>query len=223
MATAGGWDGNRARLPVTFDGMRLNAGHYEGEIELDSSAGNFRIPFVARVAGPSWWAPFLTVVACGAAGAVTGALARSVPWQGTVVPGWHPGSFAPGEWWPIAPLLGATLWACGAVWTSIEALRKRSCGMLLGIGTFGTILAICAGVGGLSLISELDSILRPITKPYVATYAVGGWMAAGAAIGGAFGALRRVGDWFSPRVLAVAGGLGALAILVWLALQGARV
>ncbi len=224
VATPGGWDGNRAKLPVTFDGMRLNAGHYEGEIELDGSAGNFRIPFTARVAGPSWWAPFFTVIGCGAAGAVTGALARSVPWMYEgVVPGWFTTSIPLEKWWPVAPILGATLWACGAVWTSIEALRKRSCGMLLGIGTFGTILAICAGVGGLSLMLELDSILRPITKPYVANYAVGGWMAAGAAIGGAFGALRRLGDLFSARILAVAGGLGALAVLVWLALQGARV
>ena len=222
VATAGGWDGNRAKLPVTFDGLRLDPGHYEGEIELDGSAGNFRIPFTAQVAGPSWWAPFLTVVGCGSAGAVTGALARSVPWMyDSVVPGWYTTSIALEKWWPIAPLLGATLWACGAVWTSIEAMRKRSCGMMLGIGTFGTILAICAGVGGLSLINELDSILKPVFSPYIGNYAVGGWMATGAAIGGAFGALRRARDLFSPRILAVAAGLGAMAVLVWLALQGA--
>ena len=221
VATPGGWDGNRAKLPVTFDGMRLNAGHYEGELELESSAGNFRIPFSAKVAGPSWWAPFLTVVGCGAAGAVTGALSRSVPWMyDTVVPGWL-SQTDQAKFWPIAPIFGATLWACGAVWTSLEAMRKRSCGMLMGIGTFGTLLAICAGVFGLSLIVELDTILKPLLKPYIGNYAIGGWMAAGAAIGGAFGALRRVGDWFSPRILAVAAGLGALAVFVWLALQGA--
>ena len=222
VATPGGWDGNRARLPVTFDGMRLNAGHYEGELELEGSAGNFRIPFTAKVAGPSWWAPFLTVVGCGSAGAVTGALARSVPWMfDGVVPGWHLNAFPIEQWWPIAPLLGATLWACGAVWTSVEALRKRSCGMMMGIGTFGTILAFCAGIGGLSLIVEIDTILRPLFAPHIGNYAVGGWMAAGAAIGSVFGALRRVGDLFSARILAVAGGLGAMAGLVWLALQGA--
>ncbi len=222
VATPGGWDGNRAKLPVTFDGMRLNAGHYQGELELESSAGNFRIPFVAQVAGPSWWAPFLTVVGCGSAGAVTGALSRSVPWMYEgVVPGWYTTAIPLEKWWPIAPLVGATLWACGAVWTSVEALRKRSCGMMIGIGTFGTILAICAGVGGLSLIVELDSILRPIFRPHIGNYAVGGWMASGAAIGASWGALRRVGDWFSARILAVAGGLGAMAILVWLALRGA--
>ena len=224
VATPGGWDGNRAKLPVTFDGMRLNAGRYQGEIELESSAGNFRIPFTAQVAGPSWWAPFLTVVGCGSAGAVTGALSRSVPWMyDGVVPGWFVNAIPLDKWWPVAPLLGATLWACGAVWTSVEALRKRSCGMMIGIGTFGTILAICAGIGGLSLIVELDTILKPIFAPHIHNYAVGGWMASGAAIGAVWGALRRVGDWFSPRILAVAAGLGAMAALVWLALQGARV
>ncbi len=222
VATPGGWDGNRAKLPVTFDGMRLAAGHYEGELELEGSAGNIRIPFTAQVAGPSWWAPFLTVVGCGSAGAVTGALARSVPWMyDGVVPGWMTNSLPLESWWPVAPLLGATLWACGAVWTSIEAMRKRSCGMMMGIGTFGTLLAIFAGIGGLSLIVELDTILKPVFAPHIGRYAVGGWMASGAAIGALFGALRRVGDWFSPRILAVAAGLGAMTGLVWLALQGA--
>ncbi len=224
VATPGGWDGNRARLPVTFDGMRLTPGDYEGELELEGSAGNIRIPFTAKVAGPSWWAPFLTVVACGSAGAVTGALARSVPFMyNGAVPGWYVNALPLERWWPVAPILGATLWACGAVWTSVEAMRKRSCGMMMGIGTFGTILAFCAGVGGLSLIVELDTILKPVLRPYVGNYAVGGWMAAGAAIGASWGVLRRVGDLFSPRILAVAAGLAAMAALVWLALQGARI
>ena len=222
IATPGGWDGNRARLPVTFDGNRLAPGNYQGELELESSAGNVRVPFVARVAGPSWWPPFLTVVGCGIGGAVTGALARSVPFlQENVVPGWITTAIPLEKWWPIAPIVGATLWACGAVWTSVEALRKRSCGMMLGVGTFGSIVAFGAGVGGLSLLVELDSILKPVMQPYLGNYAVGGWMAAGAAIGASWGALRRVGDWFSPRLLAVVGGLGATWALVWLALRGA--
>ena len=221
VATPGGWDGNRAKLPVTFDGNRLSPGHYEGEIELEGSAGNLRVPFAAKVAGPSFWPPFLTVVGCGAAGAITGALARSVPFMyDAVVPGWL-SSINQVKWWPIAPILGATLWACGAIWTSIEAMRKRSCGMMMGVGTFGTILAFCAGVGGLSLLVEIDSILKPVLAPHLGNYAVGGWMAAGAAIGALWGALRRVGDCFTLRIVAVLGGLGAVAALVWLALQGA--
>ena len=223
VATPGGWDGNRARLPVTFDGNRLKPGAYEGELELEGSAGQLRVPFSARVAGPSWWPPFLTVVGCGAGGAVTGALARSVPFVSeSVVPGWITTALPLERWWPLAPLLGATLWACGAVWTSVEAFRKRSCGMLFGVGTFGTILAFCAGVGGLSLLVELDSILKPVLAPHLGNYAIGGWMAAGATIGSVWGALRRVGDWFSLRIVAVLGGLGAMAALVWLALQGAQ-
>ena len=221
VATPGGWDGNRARLPVTFDAGRLAPGNYQGELELESSAGQTRIPFTARVAGPSWWPPFLTVAGCGAAGAVSGALSRSVPWMyDSVVPGWisAPGQF---HWWPIAPLFGATLWACAAAWTLIEAMRKRSCGMIIGIGTFGTLLAIFAAIGGLSLLVEIDTILKPILKPHVGNYAVGGWMAAGAALGASWGALRRAGDWFSARLFGVLGGLGATAIFVWLALQGA--
>ena len=221
VATPGGWDGNRARVPVTFDAGRLAPGNYQGELELESSAGQTRIAFTARVAGPSLWPPFLTVAGCGAAGAVSGALARSVPWMYEgVVPGWlaSTGQF---NWWPIAPLFGATLWACAAAWTLVEAARKKSCGMILGIGTFGTLLAIFAAIGGLSLLVEIDTILQPITAPYVKNYAVGGWLAAGAAIGASWGALRRAGDWFSARLFGVLGGLCATAIFVWLALQGA--
>ena len=221
VATPGGWDGNRARLPVSFDGMRLNPGHYEGEIELDGSAGQTRIPFSAKVAGPSLWPPFLTVVWCGAAGATSGALSRTVPWMyDSAVPGWL-SSVDQVKLWPIAPIFGATLWACAAVWTLVESTRKKSCGMVLGLGTFGTILAILAAIGGQSLIVEWDTILKPILKPHVGNYAVGGWMAAGAAIGAGWGAIRRVGDWFSPRLFGVVAGLGAVGAMVWLALQSA--
>ncbi len=221
VATPGGWDGNRARLPVSFDGLRLHPGHYEGEIELDGSAGQTRIPFTAKVAGPSLWPPFLTVVWCGAAGAASGALSRTVPWMyDGAVPGWltQPGQI---KWLPIAPIFGATLWACAAVWTIVEATRKRSCGMIIGIGLFGTMLAIFAAIGGPSLIVQLDTILKPILKPHVGNYAAGGWMVAGAAIGSIWGALRRVGDWFSLRIFGVLAGLGAMGAMVWLALQSA--
>ena len=221
IATPGGWDGNRARLPVSFDAMRLSPGHYQGELELEGSAGQTRIPFAARVAGPSLWPPFLTVAGCGAAGAVSGALARTVPWMyDSVVPGWL-SPVGQIKWWPVAPIFGATLWACAAAWTLVEAMRKRSCGMIVGIGLFGTLLAIFAAVGGLNLIVEIDTILKPLLKPYVGNYAAGGWLAAGAAIGASWGAIRRVGDWFSARVFGVLGGLGATAAFVWLALQGA--
>lgn len=221
VATPGGWDGNRARLPVAFDGMRLAPGTYEGELELDGSAGKTRIPFTARVLGPSLWPPFLTVVGCGAAGAVSGALARSVPWMYEgAVPSWL-SQTSQIKWWPVAPIFGATLWACAAVWTIVEATRKRSCGMVFGIGTFGTLLAIFAGVGSQSLIVQLDTILQPLMKPHIGDYAVGGWLAAGAAIGASWGAIRRMGDWFSLRALGVIAGLGATGALVWLALQGA--
>ena len=221
VSTPGGWDGNRARLPVSFDGLRLHPGHYEGEIELDGSAGQTRIPFSAKVAGPSLWPPFLTVVWCGAAGAASGALSRTVPWMyDGAVPGWL-SQTSQVKFWPIAPLFGATLWACAAVWTIVEATRKKSCGMVLGIGTFGTLLAIFAAIGGPSLLVELDTILKPLLKPHVGNYAAGGWMVAGAALGASFGALRRVGDWFSLRAFGVLAGLGVTGALVWLALQGA--
>ncbi len=221
VSTPGGWDGNRARLPVSFDGMRLSPGHYEGEIDLDGSAGQTRIPFTAKVAGPSLWPPFLTVVWCGAAGAASGALSRTVPWMyDGAVPDWL-SSTNQVKWWPIAPIFGATLWACAAVWTIVEATRKKSCGMVLGIGVFGTILAVLVAIGGQSLLVQIDTILKPIMKPHVGNYAAGGWMAAGAAIGAGFGALRRVGDWFSLRIFGVLAGLGAMGALVWLALQGA--
>ena len=221
VATPGGWDGNRARLPVSFDAMRLAPGHYEGELELEGSAGQTRIPFSARVAGPSLWPPFLTVAGCGAAGAVAGALSRTVPWMyDGAVPGWL-SSVGQIKWWPVAPLFGATLWACAAAWTLVEAMRKRSCGLVLGIGTFGTLLAIFAALGGLSLLVEIDTILKPIMRPHVGNYAAGGWLAAGAAIGATWGAIRRVGDWFGARLFGVIAGLGATAVFVWLALQGA--
>ena len=94
--------------------------------------------------------------------------------------------------------------------------------MLFGIGTFGSIVAFGAGLGGLSALHEIDSILKPITSGYVNNYAVGGWMAAGAAIGRELGA--RFGAWaigLTCDCWRCWGGLGATAVLVWLALRGA--
>ena len=223
VSTPGGWDGNRARLPVTFDANRLQAGTYQGEIEIESLAGTQRIPFAARVAGPSWWPAFLTVIFCGAAGGISGALARTLPLIGSAPRpgwGWFTAQLEP-KWWPVAPYFGATLWACAALWTILEATRKRSCALVIGAGALGTIAALVAGIGGNSLMAQGDIWLKPWLGGHVGSFAAGAWMAAGATLGGAWGALRRARDWFSIRILAVLLGLGASAALVWLAIAGA--
>ena len=219
LSTPGGWDGNRARVPVTFDANRLAPGHYQGEIELDSLAGVQRIPFVARVAGPSFWPAFLTVVLCGVLGGISGALLRVVPLMYTPHPTWFVGTEP--KWWPVSPLLAATFWGCLMVWTILEATRKRSCALVVTVGILGTLAAFFAGLAGNSVLAQADASLHSIVGARLGEFAAGAWLTAGASLGAAWGAVRRVGDWFTIRALAVILGLGATAGLVWLALTGA--
>ena len=220
LSTPGGWDGNRARVPVTFDANRLAPGHYQGEIELDSLAGTQRIPFVARVAGPSVLPAFLTVLLCGVLGGISGALLRVVPLMYTPHPKWFVGTEP--KWWPVSPLLAATFWGCLMVWTILEASRKRSCALMVTVGVLGTLAAFFAGLAGNSVLAQSDANLHSIVGAHFGEFAAGAWLTAGATLGAAWGAIRRVGDWITIRVLAVLLGLGATAGLVWLALAGAR-
>ncbi|HEX8463021.1 MAG TPA: protein kinase, partial [Abditibacterium sp.] len=102
VSTYGEWDGNKAKIPVTFDANRLRPGKYTGELILDSSAGERVIPFVARVSGPSWLAPFLTTLFYGVGGAAAGALLRTMPFSLAGFPADRWLNAQP-SWWPIAP------------------------------------------------------------------------------------------------------------------------
>ncbi len=220
VSTYGEWDGNRARLPVTFDANRLRPGHYAGELSLDSSAGQFSVPFEADVRGPSWLAPFWTVLLYGAAGMVAGGLIRALPAlyaPQQVSLGWL--NQIP-KWWPVAPLFGGVFGLVLFALVTLESLSRRSCALWLSMGFFGTLAVLGAGIFGNELLTAGDAALRPIFSPNVGPFAPGAWMFAGTLAGALWGSLRRFKDALSIRIGAIALGWGAALLLLYAALSG---
>ena len=220
ISTYGEWDGNKAKIPVTFDANRLRPGKYTGELTLDSSAGERVIPFVARVSGPSWLAPFLTVLIYGALGMIAGALVRTVPFQTELNrPGFGWLETIPG-WWPVAPRFGAIFGAILFVWTTLEAISRRSLSLWLSMGFFGTLAIVGVGIFGNEILRAGDAFLRPQLAPVVGDFAAGAWMFGGAIFGAGCASLRRWGDVFSIRILALIAGWAATIGLVYATLAG---
>lgn len=240
--TFGEWDGNRAKIPVAFDAMRLAPGDYSGEIALDSSAGQHAIGWRAHVRGPSWIRPFLTVLMWGVLGLLAGAALRAGPfvlwnWAGaflswfangaTVAPlagrsGWNwfeaQNSLS---WWPVAPLFGLVFWATWCILSVVESSKRDGCWFWILSGLMGVFLAIGAGVLGNEILLAGDVFLRPLTQNFVHKFAPGGWMLAGTAIGALWGTLARPHDILSIRSLAILVGWAAAFAVCGAAIAGA--
>ncbi len=215
--THGAFEGNQPRVNVIFDANRLSPGVYNGQIEIDSSAGQIAIPFRARVSGPSFLTPFMVTSLCGAAGAVVGGFLRFAPFYDAQVVtqfGEYHGSSL--SFWQNM-LFGGALWLILMLWGFVEALVRRSCGLLALFLFFGTGLSIFAAINAHQLIQTGDAALRFAGPSPIAT-----WMLGGGVIGAAYGALRRPKDLFSIRVVSIFAGFIATGFFIYLALQGAQ-
>ena len=200
------FEGNRHTLPVTFDAA-TGAGNHSGEIVIDSSAGERRVPFRARVgvsAAPSLAS--VTVFSWGVLGMLTGLSLRWLP----MVPG---GSLSGGPWLdgdavlPRAPLtcllFGGVLWMVLLVLTVGEATRRRSWAFLLSGATAALPVALIAALAANLLLVGGDLALRPAMSDLVRSWAAGGWLVLGGIAGAAYGTLRRLNDLFSRRFLQI--------------------
>lgn len=224
VTTPGQWDGNRERILITFDAFRLRPGRYSGEVNLDSSAGQFSVPFEAHVRGPSWSAPFLTVVVDGIGGMLAGGLLRVLPLMfGAGRPGW--GWLTPQtdlKWFPSAPVFGLTLGCLLLLWALIESILRRSCGLFVLAGMFAVLVAIGTGVLGNEILIAGDMNLRPFAEPLVGRFSAGAWAAVGAGLGASLGTLRRSKDLLSERILAIALAWLTVVVFLVMAALGAK-
>ncbi|RYX85445.1 serine/threonine protein kinase [bacterium] len=222
LSTPGTFEGESPAIEFTFDAFRLRPGRYEGQIDLSGSMGDMVVPWTARVRGPSTFVPFMVVLANGAFGMVLGGALRVVPFA--VASQNHPrwlGNNSIHEWWPLAPSFGMVL-ACGwLLWTMVFAIFRRSCGVLMSSVLAGTLVSIYAGLMGSSWLMAGDMLLKPYMQPLVRSFAPGGWMYIGAAIGALAGAAWRWRDLASNRFWAIFAGFGATLLMVYLALEGA--
>lgn len=210
------FDGNDVTIPLTFEARRLEKGVYSGELILDSSSGELRIPFRAQIQKPAGDVALSTVVFWSAIGMLGAFALRTLPLMSqSATPGW--------DWltwnmklhaWPTAPLFGLVLMGVLAPFIAGESLRRRSCSFALSLSLFVALFSLFCGALGLEILIGGDGMLKPLMQPLAHNWAAGAWMFIGGVLGAAYGTLRRWGDIFSPRLLQLLfGWLTSMAIL----------
>ncbi|HVF85142.1 MAG TPA: hypothetical protein VM821_04110, partial [Abditibacteriaceae bacterium] len=220
-----GFDGNNQTILVSFDSRNLQTGRHTGEIVIDSSAGEWRVPFVAQVAGREKMAnngedATVAVFLWGILGMLCGFVLRALPLSHQVNgQKWLSGN-SQVEWWPSAPLFGLAM--SGVMFALLigEATRRRSWWVFFAalVPTFLFSL-MCAAAGNVLTIAG-DRVLEPLFSPLVGHWAAGGWLIIGGLFGAVYGTVRCARDIFSHRVLNIVGGwvffLFTLIGIVWL-------
>lgn len=198
-------DGNNIQVPVTFHArsdLRLR-GEQKGDLILDTSAGELRVPFVAKVRVRRSLAPFAAIIGWGLSGMASGQFLRS--WPLTVRSGQGGWGWLDADsglaWLPAAPAFGMALWAILLILVLAEAQRRRSCGYAFRGGALAFLAAVAAMVWGNVLLVNGDELLYPLFSPLAREFAAGGWLFAGGICGAAYGTLRRWRDIGSTRVL----------------------
>ena len=183
---------------------------------MDSSAGELRVPFFARVQGPASFAASITVMGWGLLGMVCGLLLRGLPLAGQIR----------GQAWLTrdpdfnSPLMsslffGLTVWGVLLLLTISESLRRKSWAFLLSAGSLSLPLALlCGAMAGPILIAG-DLALRPIMSPLTHSWAAGAWLTAGGLAGAAYGTLRRLTDVFSARLPQILVGWLFFSVTLW--------
>jgi hypothetical protein len=215
-----GFEGNRHTVPVTFDSSRIPRGAHDGEVVIDSSAGEMRVPFRAQVRGQqmSFAAP-VTIVGWGILGMIAGQLLRGLPLADFADKGRSGAEWLSSQM-PIGGLsmsltFGAVLWLIFLVFTIGEATRRKSWMLFFGAGAMSLPLAILMAFLAGPLMIAGDAALRPAMQPLTGNLASNGWMVAGGFLGAIYGTLRRLRDIFSWRIWQVIFGWIFFYIMLW--------
>jgi serine/threonine protein kinase len=216
LQTPAEFDGNEATVPLTFNARNLSRGVYSGELIIDSSAGELRVPFRATIKCATqntlstvvWWA---------LVGMLGGCALRTLPLVShTTLPGfeWLRSTTPRLEMWPISPIFGATLFGALAPFLVAESLRLKSCSTAFSLTLFAALLSIFCSFLGLEILIGGDALLRPSMHGLSHQWAAGAWMFVGGVLGASYGTLRQWNAIFSARLLQILlGWLTAMAIL----------
>jgi Protein kinase domain len=209
------FEGNRFTVPVTLDAYRLERGEHQGEIIIDSSAGELRVPFSFTVRGASSFGASATIALWAMLGLLSGQLLRSMPMlQQHGGQEWLVSNHSV-RWWPAAPLFGLIAWGVLILLTIGEATRRRSWAFLLSAGTLCLPMALLCAVFGTEMLKAGDAALRPLLSDVVPRSAADAWMIVGGIAGAAYGTLRRLPDVFSSRVVNIFFGWIIFVIIMY--------
>lgn len=219
------FEGNRHSIPVTVDARALGRGDWDGEIVIDSSAGERRVSFSVQVHSSAGFAASITVLFWAVMGMFCGLALR---W----LPTFSPDKLSGSDWRNAASvtenppltmmLFGGAMWGSLLILTIGEALRRKSWGFLLSAGSAALPVAILCGFFAGDLLTAGDMALRPLMIELVRQWAAGGWLVVGGIAGAAYGTLRRLDDVFSRRLLQVLLGWLFFSAIMCLILAASR-
>lgn len=200
------FDGNNATLEIVFDSARMDEGEYTGDLTIDSSAGEVRVPFRMIVAGGSRGNPVAGVALWSVFGMLGGLGMRTLPFAwASPTPGWNwigSAQLVPWKW--SGPLFGASLFLALCPFIAGEALRRRSCSTWFSLTMSALLLAGVFGLIGDSVLRSVDVMLRPLLFDLTSNWAGGGWLFVGGVLGAIYGTLRQWSLIFSrylPQIL----------------------
>lgn len=208
------FDGNQANIPITLHARKLPGGKHHGELVLDSSAGEVRLPFSVTIERRSPAAAITTVTFWAIIGMFCGQFLRTLPIVAEPA-GWQWMTPATNlSWFPSAPLFGFAFWGSLMIFVVAEATRRKSCWLFLGAGFWASVLAFFCALTGNQFLIAGDIAFRPYMLGLAHQWAAGGWMFMGGVLGACYGTLRRMRDIFSPRLVYVlCGWLVAMTLL----------
>lgn len=200
------FDGNNATLEIVLDSARMDEGEYTGDLTIDSSAGEVRVPFRVVIAGGSRGNPVAGVALWSVFGMLGGLGMRTLPFAwASATPGWNwinPSQLVPWKW--SGPLFGVSLFLALCPFIAGEALRRRSCSTWFSLTMSALLLAGVFGLIGDSVLRSVDVMLRPLLFDLTSNWAGGGWLFVGGVLGAIYGTLRQWSLIFSrylPQIL----------------------
>lgn len=210
------FDGNNAVLQITLDASRMDGGDYSGDITIDSSAGEMRVPFRAIIKKRAESDALSSVVFWAAMGMLGGFGIRTLPLiNQAATPGWDwlrvPEDI---RWNWAGPLFGLSLFLALCPFLAGEASRRKSCSTIFSFTLFAFMFSGFCGLIGDSILRGGDLMLRPFLFDLAHDWAAGGWMFIGGIMGACYGTVRQWNAIFSPRLLQIImGWLVAMAIV----------
>lgn len=212
----GEFDGNNAVLEVDLNASRMDGGEYSGELTIDSSAGEMRVPFRAIVRSSGRQSAVTGIVFWAMMGMLGGFGIRTLPFSGLMAtPGWN---WLSGSdevaWWPVGPMVGLSLFLSLSPFIAGEAVRRKNCSTTFSLGLFTFLFAAFCGLIGNEILRAGDLALRPLLFDMAHNWAAGGWLFVGGVLGACYGTLRQWTDIFSTRLPQILiGWLVAMALV----------
>ena len=209
------FDGNNSPVPITIDASRMDGGEYTGEITIDSSAGEIHVPFRVIIKNRGGSDPLTSVVFWSVVGMFGGFGMRTIPFLQTATPGWDWLSGTEEiKWWPIGPVVGATLFAAATPFLIGESSRRKSCSGSFSLALFAFLFAAFCGLIGNEILRAGDLMLRPLVFDLAHNWAAGGWMFVGGVLGACYGTILQRDAIFSTRLFRIImGWLVAMAVI----------